>query len=264
MFDPAAYLATLGLAAPERPDPAALRRLHLEHVRRLPYDNAHWIGSGRAGLVAADIDLDASFDRIVRDRRGGNCLELAGSFHRLLGALGFDAHLLGAALREPDGRFSTADAHMLVGVRFGADLWLADVGFAGPGFIEPLRVAPEEVEQYGVAYRVPVDATGRYVVERRPKGGAWQPLYRFADRPRRFADWYAGVGGAGCTPDGRLLEPTSVMRSRATGNGQRVLVGRLLTTVEDGAQSTRVLVAAADLAAAVHEITEGAGDDVPA
>ncbi|WP_018656646.1 arylamine N-acetyltransferase family protein [Actinomadura flavalba] len=257
MFDPAAYLAALGLTAPEKPDVEALRRLHLRHVRRLPYDNAHWVGSGRAGLVAADIDLDADFDRIVRDGRGGNCLELAGSFHRLLLDLGFDAHLLGAALREPDGRFSTADAHMLVGVRFGADLWLADVGFAGPGFIEPLRAAPDEVEQYGVAYRVPRDAAGRHVVERRPRDGDWQPLYRFTDRPRRFADWYAGVGGAGCTPDGDLLEPGSVMRSRATGSGQRVLIGRLLTTVDAGAQRTRVLVAADDLAAAVRDIREG-------
>ncbi|WP_207944975.1 arylamine N-acetyltransferase family protein [Actinomadura rubrisoli] len=234
--------------------PRALRELHRRHMERVPYDNSVWVGRGESGLIAADIDLDAVFGAAVLGGRGGNCLELSGSFHRLLGALGFEPEIYSAALWEPDGRFSDAEAHLLLGVRLLGELWLVDVGFAGPGFIEPLRVTGGVQEQHGCRYRVTGDGD-RLVVERKARDGDWHALYRLTPRPRAFADWNDGPAGMGRrAATGELVAAATVMRARATGRGQSVLIGRILTTVDDGVQQTRVLVDPAEFQAATDRI----------
>ncbi|REE94795.1 arylamine N-acetyltransferase family protein [Thermomonospora umbrina] len=254
MVDAERYLAGIGYPDPVDHTPRALRELHRRHMERVPYDNSAWVERGESGLIAADIDLDAVFGAGVLGGRGGNCLELSGSFHRLLDGLGFEPEIYSAALWEPDGRFADAEAHLLLGVRLRGELWLVDVGFAGPGFIEPLRVTDGVQEQHGCGYRV-TENGGRLTIERRPRDGAWRALYRLTPRPRAFGDWHDGPDGVGRRAStGELVAATTVMRARATERGQSVLVGRVLTTVDDGVQRTRVLVDPAEFRAATDRI----------
>ena len=264
MFSVAAYLSAIGYTGGLEATAGTLRDLHKRHVMALPYDNSRLEDDLAAGVNGLTLDLEAAFDRVVVQGRGGHCGDLAGLFHRLLRELGFDAHFLTAGLRGPGGTFGSDSGHVFVGVRLDGELWLADVGFAGPGYLEPLRVTSEVQHQYGCAYRVigapdpagdPERATGPEgycVVERKAQEGDWQALYRFRPRLSDFGAWDPPEG------EDDILGPGTVIRSRAFENGQSVLLGRRLTRVHDGKEEIRVLIKPDDYQAALDEIMGGA------
>ncbi|WP_405793810.1 arylamine N-acetyltransferase [Streptomyces sp. NBC_01506] len=245
MFDVATYLDRIGHDGGTEATPETLRRLQKQHLMALPFDNSARTGQGTASLADVDLDLDAAFGPVVVEGRGGVCFELNGLFRRLLLGLGYTVDHLSAGVRGPGGTFGPDLEHMFLGVRLDGDLWLTDVGFAGPGFLEPLRVGPEVAHQYGVDYRV-TGSEGYLVVERRVKAGEWQAVYRLKDRPRALAEWAAPAtppGEDAWNWEGELVAADTVIRSRSFETGQRVLVGRRLLTVDSGVETVKVLVA---------------------
>ena len=262
MFDTEAYLRAIGFSGPVYIEPKTLRKLHRVHMMAIPYNTADTartpdhgaIDQNPAAPADADPDLDAIFDTAILQRRGGVCFELNALFRRLLRELGFQAEYLSAGVHGPDGAFGPDLQHLILGVRLTGTLWLVDVGFAGPGFLEPLRVGDGVQSQYGCDYRV-MREDSYVVVERRAKGGDWKALYRLRDQARSLEDWSrsgvgqpAGAGNGGGPGDG------AVTRSRALENGQLVLVGRRLLTVEDGHERVSVLAKTADFDQAVDLI----------
>lgn len=266
MFDTDAYLRAIGFSGPVYIEPKTLRRLHRAHMMAIPYNTAHVVEQDSVEPSSVDHnafdqnavdqipsappdtgpDLDRIFDSAILRRRGGICLELNTLFRRLLQELGFQAHYLSAGVRGPDGGFGPDLQHLILGVRLTGTLWLVDVGFAGPGFLEPLRVGDGIQSQYGCDYRVVREAP-YVVVERRPKGGDWTAVYRLRDEARDLADLSQPRGG-------EPAADSAVTRSRALENGQLVLVGRRLLTVEDGHERVSVLAKNADFDQAVDLI----------
>jgi amide synthase len=142
-------------------------------------------------------------------------------------------------------------------VRLDGELWLVDVGIAGPHYIEPLRVTEEVQEQYGVQYRME-ERDGYTVVLRKAATGDWLPIYRFHQQFRDIAEWH--------DPDPKLVEfPADLIavgtfiRSRGTENGQIVLIGRRLVQVADGVETVRVVVDSAQFEQTVHDILHPVG-----
>jgi amide synthase len=245
MFSVESYLSTIGYTGPVDPVLRTLTELHKQHVMSLPYDNSRLADEIAAGLSGGNIDLDVVFDRAVLARKGGHCGELAGLFHRLLGELGFEVSFLTAGLRGPAGTFGTDLAHVFLGVRLDGGLWLVDVGFAGPGYLEPLCVTDGVQQQYGCEYRI-TQNDAYHLVERKTRNGNWQALYRFKPQPRSLAEWNSAAD------DEEQLG--MVMRSRAFDKGQLVLLGRRLTRVDEGDEEIRGLVKTADYEAVLDEI----------
>ena len=259
MFDTEAYLRAIGFSGPVYIEPKTLRKLQRVHMMAIPYSNARAVDQGLGAPSDADADLDEIFDTAVLHRCGGVCSELNALFRRLLRDLGFQAGYLSAGVRGPDGGFGPDLEHLVLGVRLTGTLWLVDVGFAGPGFLEPLRVGDGVQSQYGCDYRV-VREDPYLVVDRRAKGDGWKAVYRLRDQARTLDDWSRpGVErcyGAGSAPNGRRgsVGGCPVIRSRALENGQMVLVGRRLLTVEDGHERVSVLAKTADFDQAVDLI----------
>ncbi|HEX2316818.1 MAG TPA: arylamine N-acetyltransferase [Thermomonospora sp.] len=260
MFSVDSYLATLGYSGPLEPTSKTLRELQRRHLMTIPFDNSGRVDQGTASLKDVDIDLDEAFGRVVTERRGGVCFELNGMFNRLLKELGFQTMFLGAGVRGPGGTYGPDLEHMFLGVRIGEELWLGDVGFAGPGFIDPLQVTDGVQEQYGCQYRV-FGADGYHVVERKTRTGDWQGVYRFREQPRRLAEWVEDGGDKpeedGWNWEGELVAADTVIRARSFETGQMVLVGRRLVRVDDGEEQVRVLVKPEDYQAVVDEILGG-------
>ncbi|MBW8486212.1 arylamine N-acetyltransferase family protein [Actinomadura parmotrematis] len=252
-FDVAAYLAALGHRGPAAPTLATLRALHHRHLRTFAYDSALNAGRGTALWAGVDIDRDAAFDEIVLGGRGGVCYELNGLFRLLLHELGFDVGVFGAGIRQMDGGFGPDLEHVFNHARLDGDLYLVDVGFVGPSYLEPLRVTEQVQEQHGSRFRVvPVD--GYHVVERSGRSGVWQAVYRYRDRPRDLAEWQAP------SPEleafARALAGAGILvRGRSTATGQRVLIGKRLLTVDDGRETVRVLTDPAEHERVVADIT---------
>jgi N-hydroxyarylamine O-acetyltransferase len=167
-----AYLRRINWSGPVQVDAETLRRLHVAHLRAVPFENLsiHW----QEPIVLTD---DALFDKIVRRGRGGFCYELNGLFGALLRTLGFDVTMLSAGVATKEGAFGPDFDHMLLAVQL-EERYLADVGF-GDSFLEPLRLddCGDQIEGHR-AYRIESDGE-RYVLTRRDGQSPWVPQYRF-------------------------------------------------------------------------------------
>ncbi|MFK0152847.1 arylamine N-acetyltransferase [Streptomyces sp. NPDC090499] len=81
-------------------------------------------------------------------RTPGVCFELGRLFSRLPQDLGFEVQFLSAGVCGPDGKFGPDLQHLFHCVHHQGDVWLVDVGFSGPSFLEPLRVSADVQEQF--------------------------------------------------------------------------------------------------------------------
>ncbi len=177
------YLERIGVQGPVEPDLATLRRLHRQHLLRVPFENLD-IHRGRP----LALDPPALFDKIVRRRRGGFCYELNGLFAWLLREVGFHVSLLNGRMLAEDGRPGPDFDHMALLVEL-EQRWLADVGF-GDNFLEPVSLdsGSPHVED-GAAYRVVPWSGSTFALERREPGQAWTLQYLFDTVPHAIADY---------------------------------------------------------------------------
>ncbi|EWC44491.1 hypothetical protein DRE_06759 [Drechslerella stenobrocha 248] len=151
----AEYLAFLQLTHDEadavrRPSLANLEILMVRHLACAPFNNIE-IHYSPAHTVT--IDIPSIYDKVVRRRRGGYCMELNTLFSHLLATLGYTAWL--APARVSRDRTGPAEAHTrsfhgithcVVLVEFvdldtgGPKTYLADIAFGGPGIVAPLEL----------------------------------------------------------------------------------------------------------------------------
>lgn len=259
MFQVETYLRRLGFTEVPEPSAETLRLLHKNHLMSLAYDSSHFINSFTGFRNVVDIDIDATFQAIVVDGLGGVCHDLSGLFRRLLTELGYDVSILAASQRWPNGKFGPDFEHTFTGVRLDGETWLVDVGFAGPSYLEPLRMTDEVQHQFGCAYRLTADGT-RHVLERRAATGDWRSVYRFELTARAVSDWDDPRDTAAEQIVRTSLFANTVLRGRATDNGQLVLTGRRLLTVENGHETMRTLIDKAEFENVVKDILAGTGN----
>ncbi len=160
------YLTRIGVS--ERPselDVDSLGRLMLAHLQTVPFENLDVFN-----LVPVRTDVDWSVAKIVDRRRGGWCFELNGAFGALLGSLGYDVKLTGAAVLLA-GPNMTLD-HLCLEVMLDRP-YLVDVGF-GDTFIRPLELNSKAEQDGGNGtYQLlasPVGTTLARVVDGVPRG----------------------------------------------------------------------------------------------
>jgi N-hydroxyarylamine O-acetyltransferase len=130
----------------------------------------------------------AFYDKIIKQRRGGFCYELNGSFAIHLEELGFNVSMLSARVARKGGGFSSDFDHMTLLVQLKHP-WLADVGF-GDSFTEPkrLNISVPQADR-GKDYRF-TRKDGWTLLSRRTKGnGVWEPQYKFSPTPRKLEDF---------------------------------------------------------------------------
>jgi len=254
MFNVASYLDKIGYSGPVKPTVATLRELQKRHLMRIPFDNTLNADAKRGFDVLndVDIDVDAIFDAIVTYGRGGVCYETNGLFRRLLGEVGYDVRILGAGVIQVNREFGPDLEHIFNCVHLDGDIWLADVGLAGPSYLEPLRLTDEVQEQYGCQYRI-VEQDGYHLIQRRPQAADWSPMYRFVLKYRDIAEWAALVPKLVDFPVEVALVGTRI-HSRAFDTGQWVLIGKRFLTVDNGKEELRVLADRAKYADVVRQI----------
>jgi N-hydroxyarylamine O-acetyltransferase len=130
-MDAEAYLDWIGFGGVTAVDLATLTTLQRLHMTAVPFENLYITQGIRVATDAA-----SSFDKIVRQGRGGWCFELNGAFGALLETIGFRVTRLGAAVLL-DGPNTVID-HLTLEV-VADQPYLVDVGF-GDSFIQPLAL----------------------------------------------------------------------------------------------------------------------------
>lgn len=241
-----AYLARIGAERPARPDAAALRDLHLRHLRTVPFENlAIHLGE------EVDLEPEALVAKVVDRRRGGFCYELNGAFAALLSALGFEVELLAGRVFAGDGLGVPYD-HLAL--RVGP--WLADVGFGAHAHF-PLRL-DERGEQ--------TDPGGVFRIVEAPEGDLdvlkdGCPEYRLEIRPRELSDFEAGCWWNRTSPRSHFTR--NVVCSMLTDVGRVTISGRDLIRTVDGRRVEERLDGDAAVLAAYRDWFGIALDRVP-
>ena len=90
-LDVAAYLERIGYTVPAEPTLENLRAMHRAHFLNVPFENLD-ISPG----VRIQVDEAVNARKLVERHRGGFCLELNGTFARMLRALGYRVYVPGA------------------------------------------------------------------------------------------------------------------------------------------------------------------------
>lgn len=244
------YLERIGWngAAPGELVPGAgtLRRLHRQHLFRVPFENLDIHLKRRFTL-----DTPALYDKIVERRRGGFCYELNGAFAWLLGELGFDVRLLSARVCGEDGEPGPEHDHMALLVRL-EERWLADVGF-GDNFLDPLRLDSEEPHFDGLAsHRILRRDASTFRFERLSPSGSWRPEYVFTTRPRRMPEFDDRCLFHQTSPESHFSRKP--MCTLARENGRITLAGLTLIETVVGRRTERELAGEAEWRRTLREV----------
>ncbi len=135
-----AYLNRIGYVGSQEPTLATLKALQRAHLLHVPFEN---LDIHRQQEI--HIDVKQSYDKIVRQKRGGFCFEVNGLFNELLQNLGFSTHFITCSVfSQPKQRYTPYFGHVAIIAHLEED-WLVDVGF-GTNFSEPLRLNTEDYQ----------------------------------------------------------------------------------------------------------------------
>ncbi len=254
-----AYLARLG--TPDvRHDAAGLARLQAAHLMAVPFHNLLLLANdGRPwGLQALHEVVDEAIAGV-----GGNCDRTTPPFTALLQAVGFDARLAAATVREPGD-------HFVCVVQAEGGRLLCDVGNGHP-YLRPWDLDGPVQEQsfQGWRFRFDPAAPGGPTLLRALPDGALKTVYVVDPAPRAYDDFapmvtahytqagfgpfLSGLRAVAIRPDAVLtLRDTEYARDTRFGRSLRRVAGRdalraLLT--ERFALSTRLVDEALEVVA---------------
>lgn len=227
-MDVSAYLDRIGYRGGTTPTLENLRAIHRAHAFTVPFENLD-IQCG----TRIEVDEAVNFDKIVKRRRGGFCLELTGLFARALRQLGYRVDVIGARVMM-EGRMGQPMSHMTLIVHLD-EAWIADVGFGGR-IIEPLRLGERGDQLVGARrYNVANDGDVWFVTgseDDNPTG-----MYFFRMIPRQFDEFLPVCDWLQTSPDSRFTHGSIVSLARPAGRS--TLAGGRLINVEGGRRDER-------------------------
>ncbi|MEY4580531.1 MAG: hypothetical protein RL701_5234 [Pseudomonadota bacterium] len=242
------YFARIGYTGSTAPRLDVLHALTAAHTQHIPFENL-------AVLLGQRIDLstDATFDKLVTQRRGGYCFEQNGLFMRVLTALGFTVTPLSARARfgRTPGVLTTR-THLFLRVELDGVSWLTDVGFGGMSLTAALRF---ELELAQATPHEPrrIVREGDHYLQQAYLGDTWQDVCEFTGEQmpeidREVANWYTSA------------HPTSHFRTgllvaRAAEGGRRFTLQNNEFKLRDhtGAAQVRVIASSEELLAVLLE-----------
>ncbi|GAB7540789.1 arylamine N-acetyltransferase family protein [Cupriavidus sp. 8B] len=209
-----AYLSRTGHPLPSQPDLATLDSLIAAQLAHIPFENVDVLLQR-----PIKINLDAVFDKLVANARGGYCFEQNTLLAAALRALGYVVTPLAARVRwnVPED-VPTMQSHMLLRVEAAHHSYIVDVGFGGPTPYRAMPLPQAEQADPSFPYRlISVETTGAafHVYDLEVKGAsAWFKLYQFDLSPQQAVDfeprnWYTSTH-----PDSLFRNALTLARSQ--------------------------------------------------
>lgn len=177
------YIARLGFHHKLDVDFLTLKRLHIAHMKNIPFENLDICLGNKINL-----STPALFRKIILQCRGGFCYELNYLFSTLLISLGFKVSLLAARVFN-DGAYGKPFDHLLLLVELNKEKVIADVGF-GDSFVEPLSLYGVPMEQNKKFYCVKREASDYILLNKKTDGSKWCPQYVFSLRACDITSFY--------------------------------------------------------------------------
>jgi N-hydroxyarylamine O-acetyltransferase len=213
------YLRRICYEGDLQPDLETLQRLHSLHVTHIPYENLDILQG-----MSYHLETSALFQKMIVEKRGGYCYELAGLFACLLEALGYTVSMVSARIHQTDGTIGEEFDHAVLIVSLERR-WLVDVGNAR-WFHQPLCIDTEEPQiDAGRTYQI-VAHEGGYRMLWESAEGEMVPQYQFALYPRQLTEFIPMCHYKWTSPQSRFTQGRFC--SRVLGNERVTLQGTLL------------------------------------
>ena len=250
--DLSAYFARIGYAdGPRAATLETLRALHLHHAQAIAFENLDPL-SGQP----VKLDLPSLEGKLVHAGRGGYCFEQNLLFSHVLRELGF--HVTGLAARVlwnvPDGTVRPR-GHMLLRVDFGAEPYIADVGFGGLTLTGPLRLVRDVAQPTPHEPFRLIDQNGDFILQAQVRD-TWKSLYRFDMQQQFQVDYEVSSWYMATHPRSPFV--TNLMAARPVPGRRYALFNNQLTVHElpvgnaEGSTEQRTLGSAAEIRAALQ------------
>jgi arylamine N-acetyltransferase len=174
-----ALLARIGSRRGEPATHVRLAELQRAWCFAQPFHNLDLLAGARHG--APPLDREAAVERCA-EGLGGPCHVQSWGFLSLLRLAGFDAHLCGATIAQPDD-------HLLVLVILGDETYACDVGNGQP-YLEPFPLnRTHEQRHAGWTMRTTPDRGELVLTRRSTDQPAWRIVYRARPEVRRWEDF---------------------------------------------------------------------------
>jgi N-hydroxyarylamine O-acetyltransferase len=237
------YLQLLGINA-RKPELDFLNELVNAQMQTIPFENIsklyYFHKSGQVSLVS----LEQYLDGIEHFHFGGTCYANNYYLHCLLKYLGFDAHLCGADMNNPD-------VHIVNMVTFNGHEYLVDVGYAAP-FMRamPLDLADDQIFRIGTGYYVlkPRNESGRSRIEYY-HGDELIHGYLVNPEPRKIEEFQKVIAGS---LSAKATFRNSILIVRFFENGLIRLHNRTFQQIENSHESSSEILDAAQLPQAIE------------
>jgi N-hydroxyarylamine O-acetyltransferase len=229
--------------APLRADLATLRALHRAHQYAVPFENLDVQLRRPVGLEAS-----ASYDKIVRRRRGGWCYEMNGLMEWALKQLGFDVMRLSAGVMREHAGDGQLGNHLLLVVRLEVP-YLVDVGFGGSltGPV-PLAISEWDDRPYRLGLRQISDGYWQFV-ETAPDDDPFTFDFRLAPADEAlFAAKCRELQTSETSPFTQNL-----VVQRRSGDAHLSLRGRVLSTIRSQGVEKVLLHSPGELVSTLHD-----------
>ncbi|MEV2244400.1 arylamine N-acetyltransferase [Streptomyces sp. NPDC049970] len=242
-----AYLARVGYQGDVAADLSTLRGLHAAHVDAIAFDNLDAL----FGRTAVPLDLDSVQDKLVRQGRGGWCLEHVVLMAAVLDRIGFAFTALAGRTRIRTGsRFGPA-LHMALCVELDGERWLHDVSFGAYGPHEPIRLVENARLDGDWPFDLVREPSGEHVLRfLRPEGPA--ELYGFTTDVRYPSDFE--LLNHFCLTHPRSPFNRQIVLQRTQPHVRHLLAGRTLTEIRPGRPATLRQLDADEMVSAPEEI----------
>ncbi|XP_074532474.1 arylamine N-acetyltransferase, pineal gland isozyme NAT-10-like [Halichoeres trimaculatus] len=220
----------------DSPDLTTLRWIHKQHVMSIPFENFSIHCGERITL-----DLEIIFEKVVRSRRGGWCMENNFLFGWVLREMGYDTTTLGSTLFcTATGDFPGPETHLINMVTIEGQAYLADVSYGESSQPwEPLELVSGKGQPQGPGVFRLTESGGVWVLEKTGRRlqvlnpdfakssllnrRVTRPIYSFTLVPRDIDHFYKAN-------DDLQIDPTSPLTNKSmcslqTPTGFRALVG---------------------------------------
>lgn len=221
-----AYLKRLGYEGALDVSAKTLHELHVAHTFTVPFENLD-IHLGRS----ISLEIEALFDKIVTQRRGGYCYEGNGLFAYALEALGFDVRRLMGRIVAGYSEVRPL-THQVLLVTIDSQRWIADVACGRNGLIAPIPLEIGTVyRQYSESFRLLSEDNHRYSFQTQIDE-QWQDIYTFTLEPYLPVDYVPANYFNSTHPESRFVK--QAFCTRATPHGRVTLVGAELKIQENG------------------------------
>ncbi|KAL8774617.1 MAG: hypothetical protein Q9194_004000 [Teloschistes cf. exilis] len=191
------YLTSIQHSA-QVPSPSSLSLEYLStlqrhHLATYPFEN---LSIHYSSTHSVSLDLDVLYDKFVRKRRGGYCMEQNAFFGTVLRSLGYEVTNVGGrvcdAVNGGLGLQYGSWSHMINLVTISSAKYMVDVGFGGDGATAPIlledgtvnpRISPSEMRVVKSALPEHTDrAQEAWIYQVRSSSDtAWSPVYSFTE-----------------------------------------------------------------------------------